>query len=257
MLSKVKESQTPSALTLTELQALSKFIQRETTPMETSPTPATETPTEEKSNTLAVLTPPKKIKSALEQFEKQVGGRLSMIDSIGLAQLDKKQQHFLDLMVDPKRAKHPIDKIAREAGLNPLQVIDLFRQAAFARANAIAMGRMAEALPAVIDDITDKSVDSKVECPSCFGKKQLAGADCPQCYGKGEVLRPSDWDRQKTILEATGVTKKGNTGVNVSVNTNVGIMTPGNFFSNYVKASDKAANDIDPNTIEADFEETK
>jgi len=241
------------AITLEELQAL----EQSTKPtMTTSPTPTTETPSTTNSTALAVY-PAKKNKSALEQFEKQAGGRDSLVDSIGLATLDKKQQHFLDLLTDPKRQKHSINAIAKDSGLTPLQVIDLFRNAAFAKANALAMGRMADALPEVIDDIAAKSVDAKVECPTCFGKQLPDSMVCPQCYGKGQVLRASDWDRQKTILEATGITKKAG-GVNVQVNsqTNVGIVSPGSFFSNYVKASDKAANDINPDSIDAEFEET-
>jgi len=237
---------------------LSKSIPQTETNQTTSSTPTTEIATIEKQSTHpASPAPAKKIKTALEQFEKQVGGRDQLIDNLGLATLDKKQQHFLDLLQDPKRQKHSINEIAKDSGLSPLQVIDLFRNSAFARANAIAMGRMAQALPAVIDDIAEKSVDAKVECPTCFGTKKVATEICPQCFGKGEILRPSDWDRQKTILEATGITKK-QAGVNVQVNsqTNVGIVSPGNFFSSYVKASDKAANDINPDSIDAEFEET-
>lgn len=193
------------------------------------------------------LNPPKRSsKTALEQIEYAVGGRDAVIDTLGLATLDKKQQHFLDLLCDPKRARHTIDSIARDSGLTPFQVLELFRNASFAKAQAVAMARMSDVMPAIVDDMAAKSVDAKIECPTCFGAKKIGDPkiDCPYCMGKGLVLRVSDIDRQKIILESTGVTKKGTGGVNVQVNTQVNSVAPGNFFSSYVKASDKAAYDV-------------
>lgn len=238
----MSDSQKPSSLSLADLQKLEKYSR---TKMTTSSSPTTETPTSENSMLPAVSSAPlRKNKTALEQFEYATGGREQLIDTLGLATLDKKQQHFLDLLTDPKRAKHSISTIAYDAGLTALQVLDLFRNASFARAQAIAMGKMADSIPAVVEDLTAKSVDAKVECPTCFGAKEVAaGVQCPQCFGKGEVMRFSDIDRQKIVLEATGVTKK-NTGVNVQVNNQVNTVTPGNFFSSYVRASDKAAYDV-------------
>ena len=232
-----------SALTLAELQRLSKNTTKPTT---ISPTPTTEIATLEKLNTPVVsLAPLKKNKTALEALEYSVGGREAVIDTIELGALDKKQQHFLDLLSDPKRKRDTISTIARDAGLTAVQVLELFRSASFAKANALAMAKMAEAAPAIVDDIASKSVDAKIECPTCFGTKTIADSvPCPHCFGKGEIMRPSDLDRQKIILESTGISKKQG-GVNVNVNTQVGVVSPGSFFSNYVKSSDKAAYDVE------------
>lgn len=248
----MSESQKSSAISLAVLQSLEKNTQKATT---TSPTPQTETPSSKNSKLKSTALGPLKTKiSSLEQFERSVGGRDSLIDSLGLATLDKKQQHLLDLLCDPRRAKDSINSIARDAGLSPNQILDLFRSATFSKAHAVAMGRMAEALPGVVDDIASKSVDAKVECPTCFGSKEV-GKDlpCPQCYGKGEVMRFSDLDRQKIVLESTGITKKG-AGVNVNVQTNVGVINPGSFFSKYVKDSDRAAYDISNEVIDVEPE---
>lgn len=243
-----------SALSLEDLQKLEKYSKIKTG---TTQSPATETPTSEKLTMPVVsLAPLKKSKGALEQFEYASGGREALADTLGLATLDKKQQHFLDLLTDPKRSRDNISTIARDSGLTALQVLDLFRSASFARAQAIAMGRMADSIPAVVDDIASKAVDAKIECPTCFGAKKLEGdLTCPQCLGKGQVMRHSDIDRQKIILESTGVVKKGGAGVNVQVNNQVGVVSPGSFFSNYVKASDKAAYDITDAEIVGDSDE--
>jgi hypothetical protein len=167
-----------------------------------------------------------------------------LIDTIALANLDKKQEHFLRLLCDPARAGQSLVTIARDCGLLPTHVLELYRNAAFAKAHALAMGQLAEALPAIARDIADKSVDAKVECPRCFGEKyESEGVTCSQCAGKGLVFRASDLDRQKIALETTGVLKKG-PGVNVNVNQQVAVAQPGTFFSKYVKASDETAYDV-------------
>tara|TARA_R110000868_G_scaffold255919_1_gene512576 strand:+ start:1476 stop:2138 length:663 start_codon:yes stop_codon:yes gene_type:complete len=208
-------------------------------------------PSTSSSQTTAVsVVLPKTSRSALEQFEAAIGGRDALVETLELAQLDKKQEHLLNLLLDPKRQRDTINTIARDAGMKPAGVIELFRSATFAMAHALAMSKMASALPSVVDDIAAKSVDSKIECPTCFGQKQLNHIDCPTCYGKGEVMRYSDLDRQKILLESAGVTKKGG-GVNVNVSQQVGIVNPGSFFSNFVKGSDADAYSVEP--IDADI----
>jgi len=236
-----------SALSLDELQKLSSNTPKKKT---TSSTQLMKRPSTDSSQTEAVsLTLPKTNRSALEQFEAAIGGRDALVETLELAQLDKKQEHLLNLLLDPRRQKDTINTIARDAGMKPAGVIELFRSATFAMAHALAMSKMASALPAVVDDIAAKAVDSKIECPTCFGQKQINHVDCPTCFGKGEVMRYSDLDRQKILLESAGVTKKGG-GVNVNVSQAVGIVNPGSFFSNFVKGSDADAYSIEP--IDAD-----
>lgn len=240
-----------SALNLEELQRLEKSLKKESP---TSSTPTTPPPQPTNAMIPVVSLAPLKTNkgTALESFEKAAGGRDAVIDTLSVATLDKKQQHFLDLLTDPKRSKDSISKIARDAGVSPLAVLDMFRSASFARANAIAMARMADALPDIVDDLASKSIDAKIECTTCFGSKQIAeGVNCPTCFGKGVIFRSSDLDRQKIILESTGVSKKSG-GVNLNIQQNVGVVQPNSFFSNYVKASDKAAYDISPESIDAE-----
>lgn len=217
----------------------------EATTKETSLTQQTQAPGKSPSVTSAVaLYKSKTTKTALDRLEEAVGGREVLIDTIGLANLDKKQEHFLRLMCDPARAKDSLVTIARDSGLLPTNVLELYRNAAFAKAHALAMGQLSEALPAIVKDIADKAVDAKVQCPRCFGEGfEAPEITCSQCLGKGEIFRGSDLDRQKIALEATGVLKKGG-GVNVQVQQNVAVGQPNNFFSKYVKASDDAAYDV-------------
>ena len=121
--------------------------------------------------------------------------------------------------------------------------MELFRNAAFAKAHAIAMSQISEAVPEVINDMIGKAVDAEIVCPDCMGRK-LEGSPCLRCRDAGRVVRASDIDRQKLLLEISGVHKKSG-GVNVQVNTQVNNHQPGQFFSRYVKESDATAYDVD------------
>lgn len=231
------------AFTLAELAALQKSTQK-TPKTLTSPAPQTPAPTSPNLETALGPALPKMTKTTLQAFEAGIGGRQHLIEILELSSLDKKQEHLLNLLVDPRRASDTIDTIVRDAGMKPAHIIELARSSAFAQAHAIALTHMAQALPGVVTDIAAKSVDAKIECPTCFGAKEIQHIACPTCYGKGEVMRYSDLDRQKILLESAGVTKKGG-GVNVNVNQQVGIVNPGGFFSTFVKNSDADAYAID------------
>lgn len=159
--------------------------------------------------------------------------------------LDKKQEHFLRLLCDPANQAKSLVTIARQAGVNMIQIMDLFRDANRAKGTTLALARMSTALPEVADDIISKSMDAKVECPACFGDQYISeGVLCPQCHGRGQVFRASDIDRQKMVASITGLEKKG-PGVAVQVNQQVNnTVTQPNLFSKYVKSSDDAAYDV-------------
>lgn len=242
-----------SALSLDELLKLSKNTPPKKT---TSPSVPMRLPgTGNSESEVVSLAMPKKNRTALEQFEASVGGRDVLVETLELAQLDKKQEHLLNLLLDPARKTDTINTIARDAGLKPGAVIDLFRSAAFSKAHALAMAKMADALPAVIEDIAAKSVDAKVECPTCFGERKVSGVDCPTCFGKGQIMRFSDLDRQKIMLEGAGIMKKGG-GVNVNVNQQVAVTQPDSFFSSFVKGSDADAYAIEAEFTPVDKDET-
>lgn len=245
------------ALSIEELEKLQKSTQSKTTTTALAPT---QTPSGEKPKTEVVsLALPKKTTynkhSALEQFEETHGGRDVVAQTLELVPLDRKQQHFLNLLTDPRRKEDSIHTIAKDSGLKAHEIIDLFRSATFARGHALALTKMAEALPDVAEDIAAKSVDAKIECPSCFGAGEINNVQCPQCFGKGAVMRFSDIDRQKILLEATGINKKG-PGVAVQVNTQINNQPP-NFFSRFVKQSDDVAYDVEGGDIIDASAETK
>ncbi len=184
-------------------------------------------------------------RQALDQIEEAIGGRNSAIEILGLAPLDKKQEHFLRLLCDPIREHDSIAVITRDAGLLPSQVIQLFREASFAKAHALSMTQLAERIPDIVQDLTKRSTDAVVTCPDCMGEGSESEIEpCARCHGRGLVIREGDLDHKKVALELGGLLKKG-TGVNVNVQqNNISASAPGAFFSRFVKASDKDAYDV-------------
>ena len=214
----------------------------------TSPTPQTTAPGNSKSVTRGGsdghLIRTRKNKIALDNVEHHVGGREAVIDIIGSAKLDKREEHFLRLMCDPSRANDSLVTICRDAGLHPTHVIDMLRDGAKAQGTALGLIFMSQALPDIAADLVDKSVDAKVECHNCFGEGFTdQDVKCTVCYGRGEIFRPSDIDRQKMIADYTGLAPK-KTGINLNMQQNVGVAPSGTMFSKYVKMSDEAAYDV-------------
>jgi hypothetical protein len=194
-----------------------------------------------------------KNKQALDQVEEAIGGRAAFVDTIALAPLDKKQEHFLRLLCDPMRQTDSVATIARDAGLLPTQVMSLYREASFAKAHAISMGQLAERIPAVVKDLADKALDEVIQCPECLGDGAASDIEaCEKCHGRGTIMRQGDLDHKKVALELSGLLKKG-PGVNVQVQqNNITAQSPGGFFSRFVKSTDADAYAVNVEPIEAE-----
>jgi hypothetical protein len=175
-----------------------------------------------------------------------MGGREEISQILPFAPLTPKQQGLLGLLADPKRAKDSLAKLCGEAEILPGELLELLRNASMARSLAASFKVMADGLPAVTEDVLDKATDAVVDCPECFKTGAVADdAVCPRCHGRGEILRPSDFARQKLLGDWAGLTpQKSGVNVQVGVNQNVGIPLPGGFFSNLVKATDHSAYDV-------------
>ena len=213
--------------------------------MTTSPTQPTNAVGPIESATRLVLpVPAKKISSrVLDGVEDRLGGRQNLIDNLSLCSLDKRGEHLVRLLSDPSRSHEGLSIIARDAGMSASSIMDLLKQASSIKNNTLSMLEVSEALPAVMQDLASKSIDAKVQCPECMGDKLINGTPCIRCNGRGEVFRASDLDRQKVVLEAAGILKKG-TGTAIQVNQINNSMSPSNFFSKYVRDSDAAAYDV-------------
>lgn len=198
---------------------------------------------------------------ALRTFETSIGGRDKLADRLILADLDDKQKFFLRLLMDPNRSQDSLARLCRDAGLNPVDLLDLHRKASFAVAQTIATNIAAEAIPGITADLAAKSADRFIECATCRGKKTVKAGpqtaridiECPACAGHGTTWVPSDLDRQKTLLDMLGLGHKAGGGLSITQNnTQVNGSAVGALFSTFVKATDKAAYDVDAAAIDGE-----
>jgi hypothetical protein len=198
----------------------------------------------------------KRSRSVLEAWEKQIGGREALIETLSLSVLDMKQQHFLRLLETEEYATKSLAQIIKLAGLTPHSVVDLHRVAIQAINSSLVAGQISNSLPDIVQDMAEKSVDAWVECPECKGTGEggddLEGEQliCLRCRGRKMVFRPSDLDRQKILLEAGGVTKRGG-GMSINVQQN-NLNSPSSAnFSKSMRATDDLAYEA-AEVIEAD-----
>lgn len=228
-------------------ESLSESLKKVQTTMETSLTQTTK----ELTDTLKSLNGgshavTKRTRGVLANWEQVIGGREALCEVFSLATLDLKQQHLLRLLENPENDSKSLAQIVKLAGMTATQVVELYKVAAQAMNHSLVSGQISQALPEVVQDMVEKSVDAWVECPECRGTGEGGmdlegnqGLMCMRCRGKKVIFRPSDLDRQKIILEAGGVTKKGS-GMTINMQQN-SVSMPAANFSKQMKITDNAA----------------
>jgi len=212
--------------------------------------PRTRLPDSGNSTTRPALSK-EKVRESLASFEHAVGGREALVAALQAQVLSDPHEAFVRILADPRRGIDSLASIAASVGIAPGTVIELFRSGAMARAHAIAVDRMARAVPGVVEDVAKKSVDRFVACPSCLGEGTTVegGNVCPTCRGKGEVAREADFDRQRLFFESAGLLKKGGgQQVQVNVQQQVGIQA-GSLLSRVIKGVPEATFTVSPESV--------
>jgi hypothetical protein len=177
----------------------------------------------------------------LKQLEQAIGGREELRAALTMTRHDPAMDRLLDLLLDPARYADTLAHLCKDAGVKPIEVLDLFRQGSFATAHAIATHRLAEGLPKVVEATLSRAVDRKRECPAC-GAQPGKVEECPKCFGRGEIVQEADLERQKLIFESTNLLKKGG-GINITQQTQVVNNVP-RIMDRFVRETDSAAYDV-------------
>ena len=140
-------------------------------------------------------------------------------------------QKFLLALVNPKANGKSVTRMAREAGIESVDLFEIFRDYYHSQ----GMMTMVKALPDLAHDIVGDSRSRLVCCEICSGWGQVVRdpdaeepvkAPCPACEGSGKIRKPGDGDARKLLAETVGWTKKagvGGMGAAVNININTGV----------------------------------
>lgn len=121
-----------------------------------------------------------------------------------------KAQRFLELLVDPKNSGQSMTRLARRSGVEPQDVMEVFRSYYLAQ----SMLEYVKGAPRIARDIVLDAQSTEEECPRCDGWGKIKDADdkkveCKRCKGAGTIRIPGNSDARKLMAESVGWTRKG------------------------------------------------
>lgn len=204
---------------------------------------------------------------SLARWEKSLGGRSTLADALILGNLTPQLSHLVRLLTGSRYQEHTLLRLCTDAGVAPYEVMELYRKTSFLKGQTIAIVKTAEAMPALIKELTAKAISHMTVCMRCKGlgfvqpKHKPTAADedqptepvtCKVCVGTGELFVEADEKAQQKLLNILQLGPKQTTvtAVKVDVNNN----SPSQGFSALVKDSDDAARSIDGELLTADVD---
>jgi len=158
------------------------------------------------------------------QLIDKLGSKEEISEALASAS-DPKSRKFLELLIDPRNHETPIARLARRAGMEPIQLAQIMRN----HYSAQSMVTFMKNAPVIAEDIVADAKSIQIECPRCngFGRVQDPFTvteenptgdviDCVRCGGSGLVRKSGDRDARQLMAETIRWTK--NKGTSVTVN---------------------------------------
>ena len=131
---------------------------------------------------------------------------------------DPRALRLVEMMLDPAYASHSLAKLCERAGLNSIQLLDMFRRYKL----DLAIIQAAKRLPQIMEGKAQDALPSEEYCRRCDGLGYVQGEagprTCPKCKGSRMTRRPGDDKALDMILKVTGATSPAR---HASVNVNV------------------------------------
>lgn len=208
------------------------------------------------STTVLAALPPA-LEKACSNFETEAGGREALVTHLAHARLSAEQELLVGAIADPRNDRHSLARICSLYHIKFSDLLSLFRDAGFVRAQLAAMRRIWTKVPDVAEDVMNRSVPHLLRCSRCAGsgqirRKQFNGKnedgspafaewveDCDVCGGEGEVEVQPRHDTQITALQLSGLlAPHGGPGVNISLTQQQAIV-PGATGRDFLTASDQ------------------
>lgn len=134
---------------------------------------------------------------------------------------DKRFEQMFDMMHDPAHSNKSLSTIARECGVQHMELCDAIRKYKM----GIGIVRMSKHVPDIMEDVAVDAKSREDVCPHCEGvgtvlrdqtvqmegeslKATKVPVECPKCHGKTTIRKPGDTNSRKLIYESIGLTGK-------------------------------------------------
>lgn len=178
--------------------------------------------------------PPARVTEQLALLEEAIGGRDALVAALSHAPKSRDLTLILGLVGNPLEAKTPLAVLCAEGGITAGELIEAYRAGELHRAQALAIAKVGQHLPAVAEDTMRLALPHCVTCGTCRGtgswtpeptKKQPnpAPEPCELCTGTGQLTLGGDLDHKKLALEMGKLLPKGGGGLSIAVNQQLGI----------------------------------
>lgn len=205
------------------------------------------------------------VRAAVANLEAAIGGRQAMVDAFLAAPPDDEGYDLLlGAIADPRNDHKPLATLLDESGFTPGDLIKLYRSAAVARAQVLAIHEVAAEVPGVTRDVMRRAQNHYRLCEDCHGAgdawepvKDAAGkiidrqkGPCKGCDGAGQILVDASLDHQKLALDLAGLLQKAGpaTLVQVDASQHAAVQIHALPFAQLQKAVQKV---LDPPTLPA------
>lgn len=172
----------------------------------------------------------------IAEFERQIGGRAVLIETLSVAESSEDVTRVLCAIADPAYDGHhsvySLASICRKEHISPGQLFKAFQTAVLVRGQILGSLAAAKAAPAVVDEVVKAALGHDDPCQKCEGNGTFVPEPtkrvpnpvpekCAICKGTGKLHVEGSLDHQLAALELAGLLKKSG-GINIQQN----VLTP-------------------------------
>lgn len=158
-------------------------------------------------------------------IDEKIGGRKGLLEA-ALASTNPKAPLLAELCLDKAFKTAGTKALAKRAGLEADEVVDLYRNRKWLEATMA----LHDQLPDIISGAAQDAKPSMIPCTECKGKGKVKIPDkedlesCWVCGGWGEIRKSGDKDKLRFIGDATGITGKVAPAIQNNIQVNSGGM---------------------------------
>jgi hypothetical protein len=169
---------------------------------------------------------------AINGFERALGGRQAITAALSI-DASPTIRVLLEMLLDTHFDGYSLGRLAAHAKISLTDLLRAYRNNRLAKAQILAIDRIAERLPSVVEDVMTRALPHEGLCSLCEGTGQVtpepskrhpipSPVPCGLCAGKGRRMILPDLERQKLALELGELTRVPKNGPTVLQQFNFG-----------------------------------